>query len=598
MTLHNNKTITVEDNCKGLPFEGLNENGTENYKLLTETLFAGTKYENGIDNNDYTVGTNGVFLTVLTYSSQSVDFEVARPNGKVYSLSYEKGDNTLPLTEIGKSDKTYTKIKYQLDDDVYEENYFSFEELSEIASQQASLINGQVIVIDEQQDIKKAYKYEGGINEFLEEKTDSLEAVNDLISFTKTLSCEAKQEGKDVTDNIQASFAIKYTKQDEGLTQIEFLNGSNLIHHGTIYDGLVAGLRTVINKYLKDNGLYKKDEKQISKEDVLVGLNYVVNFKSYFPVFASQTKFASYVKYYEPSMKKMIEEFFESYVIENKVDMERIAKQVLINKQSREKAEKTRLDVKKKLQGTVNNISNRVDGFVNCKSKDKTKTEMYVVEGKSALGSTKQGRDADIQAIYAIRGKILNCLKADYDVIFKNDVIVDLIKLFGCGIEVKSKHNKELNTFNPDNLRWSKIIFTTDADYDGFHIRTLLLAMIYRLMPSLFEMGVIYIAESPLYEIENNGTSTFAYSDAEMQGLVANMKGAVNIQRSKGLGENTAEMMWETTMNPESRRLIQVLPEDMDKMKETFDLFLGNDLEGRKKYIEENLHLYIEESLD
>ncbi|PGO60569.1 toprim domain-containing protein [Priestia megaterium] len=537
-------------------------------------------------------------MTVLTYSSQYVNYEVARPNGKVYSLSYEKGDNTLPLTEIGKSDQTYTKITYELDDDVYEENEFTLEELCEIASQQASLINGQVIVIDEQQEIKKVYKYEGGINQFLEENTESLEAVNDLISFTKTLSCEAKQEGKDVVDNIQASFALKYTKQDDGLTQIEFLNGSNLIHHGTIYDGLVAGLRTVINKYLKDNGLYKKDEKQISKEDVLVGLNYVVNFKSYFPVFASQTKFASYVKYYEPTMKKMIEEFFESYVIENKTDMERIAKQVLINKQSREKAEKTRLDVKKKLQGTVNNISNRVDGFVNCKSKDKTKTEMYVVEGKSALGSTKQGRDADIQAIYAIRGKILNCLKADYDVIFKNDVIVDLIKLFGCGIEVKSKHNKELHTFNPDNLRWSKIIFTTDADYDGFHIRTLLLAMIYRLMPSLFEMGVIYIAESPLYEIENNGTSTFAYSDSEMQELVAKMKGAVNIQRSKGLGENTAEMMWDTTMNPESRRLIQVLPEDMDKMKETFDLFLGNDLEGRKKYIEENLHLYIEESLD
>lgn len=297
-------------------------------------------------------------------------------------------------------------------------------------------------------------------------------------------------------------------------------------------------------------------------------------------------------------MKNTLESFFESYVIENKNSMDIIAKKVLVNKNSREKAEATRLNVKKKLSGTVNNLTNRVEGFVNCKSKDNTKTELYLVEGKSALGSTKQGRDAEFQAIYALRGKILNCLKADYDKIFKNDIIIDLIKLLGCGIEVKSKHAKDLHTFDISKLRWSKIVITTDADVDGFHIRTLLLTAIYRLMPTLIEKGYVYIAESPLYEIEQNDVSVFAYSDREKDQIIANMKGDYTVQRSKGLGENTAEMMWETTMNPETRKLIKVTPSDAENTLRYFEMFLGDDLSARKEYIEENLHLYIEDALD
>ncbi|GIN67110.1 toprim domain-containing protein [Bacillus sp. FSL W8-0445] len=598
ITLHNDKTITVEDNCKGLPFEGKNENGVENYKLLTETLFAGTKYDNGIENENYTVGTNGVFLTVLTFSSQKVEYEVSRPNGKVYSLSYEKGEIAQPFAEIGENDKTYTKIKYTLDDDVYEENYFTFDELCELASQQASLINGQIEVVDEINNIEKCFKYENGIRELLELQTSQLESIHDTIFFEKEASFEAKQDGKSVLDNMKISLALTYTKEDEDNLQIEFLNGSNLIHHGTIYDGLVSGLRNIINRYLNENNMYKKNEKQITKDDVTVGLNYIINFKSYFPVFANQTKFASYVKYYESVMKNTLESFFESYVIENKNSMDIIAKKVLVNKNSREKAEATRLNVKKKLSGTVNNLTNRVEGFVNCKSKDNTKTELYLVEGKSALGSTKQGRDAEFQAIYALRGKILNCLKADYDKIFKNDIIIDLIKLLGCGIEVKSKHAKDLHTFDISKLRWSKIVITTDADVDGFHIRTLLLTAIYRLMPTLIEKGYVYIAESPLYEIEQNDVSVFAYSDREKDQIIANMKGDYTVQRSKGLGENTAEMMWETTMNPETRKLIKVTPSDAENTLRYFEMFLGDDLSARKEYIEENLHLYIEDALD
>ena len=598
ITLHDSKTVTVEDNCKGLPFEGVNENGVKNYKLLTETLFAGTKYDNGIENDNYTVGTNGVFLTVLTYASENVEYEVARPNGNVYYLAYHKGDCVKPLEIIGKSDTTYTKIKFTLDDDIFEENYYTYDEICKIASEQASLINGEIEVVDEKNNVSKIYKYKDGIKQFLEEHIAHLQPINDLIFIEKEISHNIKKEGKELIDNMKIQLALKYTKEDENNVQIEFLNGSNLIHHGTIYDGLINGLRTVIHKFLKDNGLYKKDEKQISKDDVIVGLNYVVNFKSYFPIFANQTKFASYVTYYKDVMQNLIEEYFEAYAIENKFDMERIANQVLINKRSREKAEQTRLNIKKKLQSTVNNITNRVDGFVNCTSKDNTKAELTLVEGKSALGAAKQGRNSEFQAIYALRGKILNCLKADYDKIFKNDIIVDLLKILGCGVEIKSKHNKELNSFDINNLRWSKIIIVTDADVDGYHIRTLLLTLFYRLTPTLIKEGKIYIVESPLYEIIHNDKSYFAYSDQEKDEIISQLKGKFIVQRSKGLGENTPEMMWETTMNPETRRLIQVTMEDVEEMQKYFDLFLGDDLQGRKDYIETHLHEYIEHALD
>ena len=283
----------------------------------------------------------------------------------------------------------------------------------------------------------------------------------------------------------------------------------------------------------------------------------------------------------------------EVYFIENKTEADKIAEQILINKRAREHAEKTRLNIKKKLAGSID-ITNRVQKFVDCRSRDTDIRELYIVEGDSALGSCKQGRDPEFQAIMPVRGKILNCLKADYDKIFKSEIITDLIKVLGCGVEVKTK-NKDMASFDLSNLRWNKVIICTDADVDGFHIRTMLLTMLYRLTPQLIEKGYVYIAESPLYEITVKDKSYFAYTDAERDAILKKLEGKkYTVMRSKGLGENEPEMMWETTMCPDSRKLIKILPEEAEKTAAVFDLLLGDNLQGRKDFIAQNGSMYLD----
>ena len=278
----------------------------------------------------------------------------------------------------------------------------------------------------------------------------------------------------------------------------------------------------------------------------------------------------------------------EIYFIENPDEAVKIAEQVLVNKRSREKAEKSRIDLKKKLAGSID-LSNQVQKFVDCRSKDLSQRELYIVEGDSALGSVKMARNAEFQAVIPVRGKILNCLKADYDKIFKNEIITDLIKVIGCGVEVKTGKNKEISMFNLDNLRWNKIVICTDADVDGFHIRTLILTMLYRLVPTLIEKGYVYIAESPLFEITTSDKTYFAYDENEktkILKMIGNKK--FDIQRSKGLGENEAEMMSLTTMDPATRRLIKIEPDDIEQTQWMFDMLLGDDLQGRKDFITNN----------
>jgi DNA gyrase subunit B len=349
----------------------------------------------------------------------------------------------------------------------------------------------------------------------------------------------------------------------------------------------------MLDKYLKDNNKYNKGEKKISFVDISDSLIIVTNSFSTITSYENQTKKSITNKFIQEAITSLLKEKLEIYFIENKLEANKICEQVLVNKRSREKAEKTRINIKKQLGGNID-IKNRVKKFVDCRTKDISKRELFIVEGDSALGSCKMGRDSEFQAIIPVRGKILNCLKADYDKIFKNDIITDLLKVLGCGVQIESKHNKDLNTFDMNNLNWDKVIICTDADVDGFQIRTLILTMLYRLVPMLIEEGKVYIAESPLFEINTSRKTYFAYNEKEKNSILSKIKGKYTIQRSKGLGENEPEMMWQTTMNPESRRLIQVLPEDVKKTQEVFDMLLGDDIKGRKRFIAEYGHKYMD----
>ena len=351
---------------------------------------------------------------------------------------------------------------------------------------------------------------------------------------------------------------------------------------------------SALDAYIKKINKYQKNESKISFQDVQDCLILVTNCFSTQTSYENQTKKAITNKFIQEAMTDFFKAQLEVYFIENKAEADRIAEQVLINKRSRETAEKARLNIKKKLTGSMD-LSNRVQKFVDCRSKDLSQREIYIVEGDSALGACKQSRNAEFQGLMPVRGKILNCLKADYVRIFKSEIITDLLKVLGCGVEVSTKSNKDISSFDLANLRWNKIIICTDADVDGYQIRTLILTMLYRLTPTLIREGYVYIAETPLYEIGCKGKTWFAYSEQEKAAVLQELEGQkLTIQRSKGLGENDPDMMWLTTMNPETRRLIKVMPEDVERTAAMFDLLLGDDLNGRKNHIAENGYKFLD----
>ena len=433
------------------------------------------------------------------------------------------------------------------------------------------------------------FYYDNGIIDYLKELSDGKEK-------TAPHYIEAERRGRDRDDKedykVKMSFAFCFNND---VNVIEYYHNSSFLEYGGSPDKAVRNAFVyAIDKYLKANNKYTKNESKILFTDVQDSLCLISNSFSTMTSYENQTKKAITNKFIQDAMTEFLREQLDIYFIENKMDAEKIADQVLINKRSRETAEKTRTTLKKKLDVKMDAV-NRVNKFVDCRSKDVDRREVYIVEGDSALGSCKLGRDSEFQAIMAIRGKILNCLKADYDKIFKSDIIVDLLKVLGCGVEINAKQNKELSSFDINNLRWNKVIICTDADVDGFQIRTLVLTMLYRLTPTLINEGYVYIAESPLYEINCKDKTYFAFDEKEKSDILAKLEGQkYSIQRSKGLGENQPEMMWETTMNPETRRLIRVMPEDVEKTKEVFELLLGDNLAGRKEHIAEHGHEYID----
>ena len=590
LTYFEDKSIEVEDFGRGCPLDWNPVEKRFNWELVFCELYAGGKYKNA-DGGDYeySLGLNGLGSCATQYASEYMDVTVWRDEKK-YSLHFKKGKpcgkkGQELIAEPADRKKTGTTIRWRPDIEVFTDIDIPAEDFEDVLHRQAVVNAGVTFRLRLQKGRSfetRDYCYENGIMDYVTELAGE-------GALTAPYFVSTERRGRDREDKpeykVKISAAFCFSNKTNVL---EYYHNSSWLENGGAPDKAVkSAFLSAIDAYLKQQGKYQKNESSIKFQDVQDCLVLVTNCFSTQTSYENQTKKAINNRFIQQAMTEFFKAQLEVYFIENKPEADRIAEQVLINKRSRETAEKARQGMKKKLSGSID-IANRVQKFVDCRSREPEKREIYIVEGDSALGACKLSRDAEFQGIMPVRGKILNCLKADYVRIFKSDVITDLMKVLGCGVEVKDKHTKELSSFDLNNLRWNKVIICTDADVDGFHIRTLILTMLYRLVPTLIREGYVFIAESPLYEIESRGKTWFAYSDREKAEIVESLNGAkATIARSKGLGENDPDMMWMTTMNPETRRLIKVMPEDAARMAQVFDLLLGDDLDGRKNHIAE-----------
>ena len=597
LSYYEDKSIEVEDRGRGCPLDWNPVEKRYNWELVFCELYAGGKYKNA-DGGDYeySLGLNGLGSCATQYASEYMDVTVRR-DGKKYELHFKKGKvcgkKGQELISQPCSDKqTGTVIRWRPDLEVFTDIDIPESFFVDVLHRQAVVNAGVTFRLRIEEGGKfrvRDFKYENGIMDYVQELAGE-------GPMTEPVFISAERRGRDREDKpeykVKISAAFCFSNK---ASAIEYYHNSSWLENGGAPDKAVkSAFTSAIDGYIKEIGKYQKNESAIKFQDVQDCLVLVTNCFSTQTSYENQTKKAINNRFIQSAMTEFLKAQLQVYFIENKPEADRVAEQVLVNKRSRETAERTRLGMKKKLSGSID-IANRVQKFVDCRSRDPERREIYIVEGDSALGACKLSRDSEFQGIMPVRGKILNCLKADYVRIFKSDVIVDLMKVLGCGVEVRDKHTKDLSNFDLANLRWSKVIICTDADVDGFQIRTLILTMLYRLVPTLIREGYVYIAESPLYEIESRGKTYFAYSDREKAEIMEKLKGAkASINRSKGLGENDPDMMWMTTMNPESRRLIKVMPEDAQRMSEVFDMLLGDDLDGRKNHIAEFGYKYLD----
>ena len=587
VTRYEDKSIEVEDFGRGCPVDWNEKEQRYNWELIFCEMYAGGKYKNNEgENYEYSLGLNGLGACATQYASEYMDVTIWR-DGKKYTLHFRHGEVVGGL-ESAPADrkKTGTTIRWRPDLEVFTdidvpESYFQ-----DVLHRQAVVNRGVTFRLRVQRGgafETTDYCYADGILDYVKEL-----AGEDALTVPTFI--ETERRGRDRADKpeykvkISAAFCFSNRVND-----IEYYHNSSWLEYGGAPEKATkSAFTSAIDAYIKQQGKYQKSESKISFQDVQDCLILVTNCFSTITSYENQTKKAITNKFIQEAMTEFFRAQLEIYFIEHKAEADRVMEQVLINKRSRETAEKARLNIKKKLTGNVD-LANRVQKFVDCRSKDVSRREIYIVEGDSALGSVKLSRDAEYQGIMPVRGKILNCLKADYARIFKSEIITDLIRVLGCGVEIQNKHVKDLAAFDLNNLRWNKVVICTDGDVDGFQIRTLILTMLYRLTPTLIQQGYVYIAETPLFEINCGDKTWFAYSDKEKADIVKSLEGKkYKIDRSKGLGENDPDMMWLTTMNPETRRLIRVMPEDVERTAEVFDLLLGDNLQGRKDHIAEN----------
>ena len=593
VTRYEDHSIEVEDFGRGCPVDWNEKEQRYNWELVFCEMYAGGKYNNTAgDNYEFSLGLNGLGTCATQYASKYFDARIYR-DGFKYTLHFERGNIVGKMTkEPADRKKTGSCFRWLPDLEVFTDINIPVEYYLDTLKRQAVVNAGVTFRFRNQTGGKfetTDFCYEHGILDYITELTEG-------NAFTMPQFWETERKGRDRED--KPEYKVKITASlcfSRSMSRLEYYHNSSWLEHGGAPDKAVRNAFVyAIDAYLKQNGKYVKNESKITFQDVADCLVLVTNCFSTQTSYENQTKKSINNKFIQEAMTEFFRSRLQVYFIENKGEADKIAEQVLINKRSRETAERARVTVKKKLSGNLD-ISNRVQKFVDCRSRDAEKRELYIVEGDSAMGAVKLSRDAEFQGIMPVRGKILNCLKADYARIFKSEIITDLLRVMGCGVEVKDKHVKDLASFDLSALRWSKIIICTDADVDGYQIRTLILTMLYRLVPSLIREGYVYIAESPLFEITTRDKTWFAYTEKEKAEILKRLDGQKStVARSKGLGENEPEMMWLTTMNPASRRLIKVMPEDAEKTALYFDLLLGDNLAGRKDYIAENGSQYLD----
>ena len=594
VTRFQDRSIQVEDQGRGCPVDWNEKEGRYNWELVFCEMYAGGKYDPTGENYEFSLGLNGLGSCATQYASRYMDVTVCR-DGNEYKLHFQRGEivGQMEVTPLARK-KTGTTIRWLPDLEVFTDIDIPLDYYQDVMKRQAVVNAGVTFRLRsevspgrfETQD----FLYENGIRDYLAEL-----AGDDPI--TRPVCWEAERQGRDRADKpeYKVKLNIAWCFSNRVHLMEHYHNSSFLEHGGSPDKATRLAFVAALDKYLRDNNKYTKGESKITFPDVQECLLLVSSNFSTQTSYENQTKKAITNKFVAQAMTEFLKHQLEVYFVEHPDEAEKACKQVLINKQSREHAEKARVSIKKTMTQQMD-LANRVQKFVDCRTKDATRRELYIVEGDSAMGAVKQSRDSEFQAIMPIRGKILNCLKADYARIFKSDIITDLIRVMGCGVELGGSHNKDLATFNLDNLRFNKIVICTDADVDGYQIRTLVLTMLYRLTPTLINQGYVYIAESPLYEINTKNKTYFAYTEPEKADIMKRIDGQkFTIQRSKGLGENDPEMMWLTTMSPESRRLIKVLPTDVQRTAEVFDLLLGDNLQGRKEHIAEHGAEYLDD---
>ena len=594
VTRYLDKSIEVQDFGRGIPVDYNVKEKKFNWELVFCELYAGGKYDtNDGGSYEYSLGLNGLGLCATQYSSEYMEAEV-RTGGYRYLLNFKHGK---PVGEMIKEEyskrDTGTRIKWRPDLKVFTDIDITLEYFQDMMRRQSIVNAGVLFILKDQISSSKfetyEYIYSNGIVDYVEE-------VSDGKHLTPVQFWQTERVGRDRSDQkdykVKINAAVCFSNQ---VQLKEYYHNSSWLEYGGAPDKAVrSAFVSQIDAYLKNNNKYIKSDSKISFQDVEDCLVLVISSFSTQTSYENQTKRAITNKFIQEAITDFLKHQLEVYFLENRIDADKICEQALINMRSRVKAETTRLNLKKTLQSS-NDMVNRVQKFVDCRSRDVNVREIFIVEGDSALGACKQARNSEFQAIIPVRGKILNCLKSDYDKIFKSEIITDLIKVLGCGVEVKTKSSKNMSSFNLEQLRWNKIIICTDADVDGFQIRTLILTMIYRLMPTLIDSGYVFIAESPLYEISSKGHTWFAYNEKEKSDAITEIGDAkYTIQRSKGLGENEADMMWLTTMNPQTRRLIKVEPDEAKMTSKMFNMLLGDNLSARKQHIASHGHLYID----